>query len=72
MHSWTAVLIALVSLMFWSYFMWRHRMYVLSILWMPLGNLFTLLLSVYIDRDTNELVISAERMDAFKYNLKSV
>jgi len=47
-------------------------MYVLSILWMPLGNLFTLLLSVYIDRDTNELVISAERMDAFKYNLMSV
>lgn len=47
-------------------------MHALSILWLPLGNLCTLLLSVYIDRDTNELVSSAERMDTFKYNLKSV
>lgn len=72
MHSWTALLIALLSLVYWSSIMWRHRVHVLSILWLPLGNLCTLLLSVYIDRDTNELVSSVERMDAFKYNLKSV
>ena len=40
--------------------------------WLPVGNIAGLALAMYVDRDTMDMVTSAEGIEQFKYSMKGV
>ncbi len=64
--------VAVLSLISWLVLFWNMGVTNPVLYWLPFANIAGLLLATYVDYDSSSLLVSAEGLEKFKYNLKGV
>ena len=68
----TAYFVCALSIVMWGVVFCSYGVNNPVLFWLPLGNIAGILLAHYVEKDTNDMVTSAEGLEQYKYSFKGV
>jgi hypothetical protein len=67
-----AYFISVLSMLAWGAVFFRYNVTNPLLYWLPLSNIAGIALAHYVDRDSKDLITSAEGLEQYKYRFKGV